>query len=38
MNGTRVSCGVPGRLPRVVPESGAVLDGYEIPKGVRYPN
>lgn len=30
-----LSCGVPGRLPRVVPESGAEFNGYYVPFGVR---
>ncbi|PWY94921.1 cytochrome P450 [Aspergillus sclerotioniger CBS 115572] len=29
----RLSCGVPGRLPRVVPESGAEFNGYYVPAG-----
>ncbi|CRG89588.1 Trichodiene oxygenase [Talaromyces islandicus] len=29
----RLSCGVPGRLPRVVPESGAEFHGYHVPAG-----
>ncbi|OJJ39848.1 hypothetical protein ASPWEDRAFT_49717 [Aspergillus wentii DTO 134E9] len=29
----RLSCGVPGRLPRVVPESGAEFNGHFLPHG-----
>jgi hypothetical protein len=32
--GLRLSFGVPGRLPRVVPEGGQVFDGVFIPAGV----
>jgi cytochrome P450 len=31
--GLRLSFGVPGRLPRVVPETGAVFEGYAVPRG-----
>ena len=30
----RLSYGAPGRLPRVVPSSGHVVDGVQIPPGV----
>lgn len=30
----RLSCGVPGRLPRVVPDVGAEFNGYHVPPGV----
>lgn len=33
----RLSYGVPGRMPRVVPNGGAVLCGQNIPAGVRTP-
>ncbi|KAI2981999.1 hypothetical protein CBS147344_9070 [Aspergillus niger] len=29
----RLSCGVPGRLPRVVPDVGAEFNGYHVPPG-----
>ncbi|PYH99944.1 cytochrome P450 [Aspergillus ellipticus CBS 707.79] len=29
----RLSCGVPGRLPRVVPDPGAEFNGYQVPTG-----
>jgi len=31
----RLSFGVPGRLPRVVPEPGATFNGYFLPAGVN---
>ncbi|KAL4782495.1 cytochrome P450 [Aspergillus varians] len=31
--GLRLSFGVPGRLPRVVPSSGAAFNGYHVPPG-----
>ncbi|MCJ1357751.1 MAG: hypothetical protein MMC33_007747 [Icmadophila ericetorum] len=31
--GLRLSFGVPGRLPRVTPEGGAVFNGYSVPEG-----
>lgn len=31
--GLRLSYGVPGRLPRVVPETGAAFNGYLLPCG-----
>ena len=31
---SRLSCGVPGRLPRVVPDVGAEFNGYHVPPGV----
>ena len=34
-DGLRLSYGVIHPLPRVVPESGAVFNGYVLPKGVR---
>ena len=33
--GLRLSHGTPGRLPRIVPSSGVVLCGHQIPAGVR---
>ncbi|KAL9076278.1 MAG: hypothetical protein Q9161_000994 [Pseudevernia consocians] len=33
--GLRLSYGAPGRLPRVVPSSGAVFCGQKIPAGIR---
>ena len=33
--GLRLSYGTPGRLPRIVPSSGATLCGHQIPAGVR---
>lgn len=34
--GLRMSFGVPGRLPREVPNPGATFNGYFIPAGVRF--
>jgi hypothetical protein len=33
-NFRRLSCGAPGRLPRIVPEPGADFSGYYLPAGV----
>lgn len=33
--GLRLSFGVPGRMPRVVPEPGATFNGHFLPAGVR---
>jgi hypothetical protein len=37
-NISRLSYGVIGRLPRVVPEPGAFFNGFAIPAGVRPPS
>ena len=33
--GLRLSYGVIGRLPRVIPKGGAVLHGYDLPAGSK---
>jgi cytochrome P450 len=35
MEGLRLYTGVPGSLPRAVPNNGAILGGYQFPGGVE---